>query len=149
MLEGGGLHDIVPLMFLVGVDNGVSQICCLGPGASVALQTQGHVVGILAVMHLLADFLLDGCHSAPSWLADQVLACLAACCLAMKKKVNSLSGTLVQLVVSWGDPEVRRLQYVQEQQSGTKMNSFSLLSPFYSQEIQFCNQFSISSVGSM
>lgn len=58
-------------------------------------------------------------------------------------------GTLVQLVVSWGDPEVRRLQYVQEQQSGTKMNSFSLLSPFYPQEIQFCNQFSISSVGSM
>lgn len=59
MLEGGGLHDTVSLMFLVGVDNGGSQICCLGPGASVALQIQGCVVGILAVMHLLAGFLLE------------------------------------------------------------------------------------------
>lgn len=37
MLEGGGLHDTVLLVFLVGVDIGVSQICCLGPGASLAL----------------------------------------------------------------------------------------------------------------
>lgn len=59
MLEGGGL----PLIFLVGVDNGVSQICCLGSGAFVALQIQCHVVGVLAMMHLLAGFLLDGCHA--------------------------------------------------------------------------------------
>ena len=149
MLEGGGLHPTVPLMFLVGIDNGVSQICCLGLSASVALQIQGCVVGILAVMHLLAGFLLDGCHSAPSWLVDQVLACLVACCSAMKNKVNILSGTLVQLVMSWGDPEVGWLQYVQEQRSGTKMNSFPLLSPSCPQEIQFCNLFSMCSICSM
>lgn len=66
-------------------------------------------------MHLLAGFLLDGCHSAPSCLVDQVLACLVACCSAVKNKVNSLSGTLVQLVVSWGDLEEEWLQYVEEQ----------------------------------
>lgn len=115
----------------------------------MVLQNHGRVVGILAVIHLLAVFFLDGCHCAPSWLVDQVLACLVACCLAMKNKVNSLSGTLVQLRVSWGDPEVRRLQYVQEHQSGKKMNGFLLLSPSSPQEIQFCNQFSMSSVGSM
>lgn len=101
------------------------------------------------MIHLLAGFLLDGCHSAPSLLVDQVLACLVACCLAMKNKVNSLSGTVVQLVVSWGDPEVERLQGVQEQQSGTKMNSFPLLFPSSPQKIRFCNQFSMSSIGSM
>jgi len=78
-----------------------------------------------------------------------VLACLVLCCSAVNNKVNSLSGTLVQLVVSWGDPEIEQLQYVQEQQSGTKMNSFPLLSPSSPQEIQFCNQFSMPSVGSM
>lgn len=110
MLEGGGL----PLIFLVVVDNGVSKICYLGPGTSVALQIQCRVVGILPVMHLLAGFLLDGCHSALSWLVDQALACLVTCCLAMKNKVDSLSGTLVQLVVSWSDPEVEWLQYLQK-----------------------------------
>lgn len=128
MLAGGGSHDTVPLMFLVGVNTGVSQICCAGPGASVALQIQGCVVGILAVINVLAVFLLDGCHSAPSCLVDQVLACLVAH-LAIKNKVNSVSGTLVQLIVSWGDPEVGCLQYVQEQQSGTKIKSFPLLFP--------------------
>lgn len=99
--------------FLIGVNTGVSQICCVGPGASVALQVQGCVVGILAVLHALAAFSLDGCHSAPSCLVDQVFACLVACS-AIKNKVNSLSGTLAQLIVSWGDPEVGCLQYVQE-----------------------------------
>lgn len=149
MLDRGGLHDTVLLMFLVGVDNGVSQIYYLGPGASVALQIQGCGVGILAVRHLLAGFLLDECHSARSWLVDQVLACLVACCSAMKNNMNSLSGTLVQLVVSWGDPEVGWLQYVWDQQSGTKMNSFPLLFPSYPQEIQFYNHFSMSSTDSM
>lgn len=52
MLEQGGSHDTVPLMFLVGVNTGVSQICCAGPDASVALQIQGCDVGILAVIHV-------------------------------------------------------------------------------------------------
>jgi len=93
----------------------------------VALQIQGCVVGILAVINLLACFLLDGCHSAPSWMVDQVLTCLVACCLAVKNKVNCLSGMLVQLVVSWGDREVGQLWYMQKEQSRTKVSSFPLL----------------------
>lgn len=47
-------------------------------------------------------------------MLEQVLACLVARCLAVKNKVSGLSGTLVQLVVSWGDPEVdpEELQFV-------------------------------------
>lgn len=94
MVEAGGLRVPVPLMFLFA-DTGVSQTYCLGTGASVALQIQGRVAGILAAIYLLASSVLDGCHSAPSWMLDQVLACPVARCSAVKNKVSRLSGTLV------------------------------------------------------
>lgn len=84
---GGGLCDTMTQRFLVGIDNWASQICCLGHDVILTLQIQGHVVGILAVMHFLSGFLLPGCHSAPSWLADLVWACLVVSCSAMKNKV--------------------------------------------------------------
>lgn len=81
-------------------------------------------------------------------MLEQVLACLVAWCLAVKNKVCSLSGTLVQLVISWGDPEVdpEELQFVQKQQSRTKMCNFHLLLPSFPQEHQSSNPFSTSSM---
>lgn len=81
-------------------------------------------------------------------MLEQVLACLVARCLAVKNKVCSLSGTLVQLVISWGDPEVdpEELQFVQKQQSRTKMCNFRLLPSSFPQEHQSSNPFSTSSM---
>lgn len=65
MVEAGGVHVPLPLTFLFA-DTGISQPYCLGTGTSVALQIQGRVAGILAVIDLLASSVLDGCHSAPA-----------------------------------------------------------------------------------